>query len=282
MFIESEKLLKEIEITEKTDIEQNLDYFFYLPKKLSQILKIFHKKGWKSIKMLKAAIFLQKIKNGKISWRATNYIDKYFGLTHDSLLKSNLNQSENNNEIKFISYNFENVISGLQNKKLNLDCRNFCQNLMKLYNNGLKTENISYLKDLVKIFDSFSTENKIPRKLHGHTKIHDEIFIFILLRERNFATKLKFCFSLSHPEIFKPEKILHKNFLRTNKKIKEGVATGFAEPEINTKLCSIIERASMSKIDNYFEPVGAIEQIDVDDEANALIFDSDIKNETFH
>lgn len=272
--INSEKLFKNMKNYKKEEIESNLDIFFYQPNRLARFVRYFRKQKWKSLKMLKAAIHLQKVRNGKYSWQACLYIDENFGLSHNSLLKGNIEQSkEQKTEIS--PYNMENVRNGIENCRFNEDCKIFCTNLKNLHNQGYKTNNIAFLTDIKTILDIYAKENNFPMKIYKNHKIYDQRLLFLLLKEEKFSLKTKFLLSFHYPDIFKSENKLQSLFQKMRNQIKKSFAAGFKFQTSAIKTCTVhkeTDEQAVSVSEDYFKPDGNVERIDDTDEANNLIF----------
>lgn len=269
-FIKTDLLMKNLKTIETEKIEQNLDILFYNPKKLAAVIKLFYKRKHKSLKVLKAAIHLQKVHGGKYSRIANKWIDEHFEITHNSLVKGDYNQNGDLEAISdnFIFYNIKNVKRGIETETFNKDVENFCINLKNLYNNGFLTKNEKLIQDFNSIMSESANKNQFGLEIYANRKIHDLRFLFLLLQEEKFAKKTEFLLSL---EDIKRTKI-ESRFRKINKRIKYGLSIGFEENTPNKEECTIFDNfiSTHTKVDKnykYLEFEENIEQISDTDEA---------------
>lgn len=216
----------ENKVVEYEHLLSDIELLFFKPSKLSKIVKKLTKKNLKSIKGLKAAIFLQKVRNGKYKFIANNYITSQFGLFHSSF-KLSTHKTVLGDEIEkyqFIQYSLDKVIDGIKKNKFNSDVSNFCLNLKNAFKSEFKNLEKQFCTDIQNILNRFAKKRRIKHSIYNNREFFDHKIFFIFCKEKSFKSVVEFYLAFNNEHFSKSADL--NNLIEMDEKWKDCIENG--------------------------------------------------------
>lgn len=220
---------KEIKELSTGEILDNLDMLYYVPRRLSKIIKLLTIRKVKHPKALKAAIYLQRIDDFKVNKIAMEHILSIYDTFAKSCTLSECNTVKNSeqNDYHFLKYEISKVKESMENKLIDENVMNFCTNFEKVFINQMRTENKKFLDDVTTLLQLYGKQKNLKLEYYKDLKIYDKRIILVLIREKRFKRIIRFMMCVNGD--LKPKSALVQRFISFNDKWKKWQGNGFPE-----------------------------------------------------